>query len=81
MPNLVLCFGQEGGNGIEKTLCGKGVNILAIVERYEPALPVSTYPVNQHEITLVQLSFAFYMLAANPEHHIGDRAHDTRWDR
>lgn len=63
---------KGGGNGIGKTSCGKGVNILAIVDRHEPALSVST---------LVQLSFDFYVLASKPEHLIGDRAYDTRWDR
>ncbi|MCS6287613.1 MAG: transposase [Nitrospira sp.] len=32
---------------------------------------------NHHEITLVQLSFDFYMLEAKPEHLIGDRAYDS----
>ena len=53
-----LCYASAkgGGNGIGKTRCGKGVNILAIVDRHEPALSVSTHSVNQHEVTLVQLS-------------------------
>ena len=65
---------RGGGNGIGKTLCGKGVNILAIVDRHEPALSVSTHSANHHEVTLVQLSFDFYMLEAKPEPLIGDRA-------
>ena len=32
---------------------------------------------NHHEVTLVQLSFDFYMLEAKPEHLIGDRAYDS----
>jgi transposase len=38
---------------------------------------VSTHAANHHEVTLVQLSFDFYMLEAKPEHLIGDRAYDS----
>ena len=37
------------------------------------------HSVNHHEVTSVQLSFDFYMLAAKPEPLICDRAYDTRW--
>jgi transposase len=40
-------------------------------------LSVSTHAANHHEVTLVQLSFDFYMLEAKPEHLIGDRAYDS----
>ena len=32
---------------------------------------------NHHEVTLVQLSFDFYMLEAKPAHLIGDKAYDS----
>jgi hypothetical protein len=38
---------------------------------------VSTYAVNHHEVTLVQLSFDFYMLEARPDYGIGDRTYDS----
>lgn len=38
---------------------------------------VSTYVANHHEVTLVQLSFDFYMIEAKPENLIGDRAYDS----
>jgi len=56
---------------------GKGVKILAIVDRHGLPLSVSTHAANHHEVTLVQLSFNFYMLEAKPEHLIGDRAYDS----
>ena len=56
---------------------GKGVKILAIVDRHGLPLSVSTHAANHHEVTLVQLSFDFYMLEAKPEHLIGDRAYDS----
>jgi hypothetical protein len=85
---MVLCaepcalLGQGGGGkGIGKTRCGRRVNILVIVGRHEPILSASTHSVNYHEVTLVQLSFDFYMMAAKREPLIGDRSYATRWDR
>ena len=40
-------------------------------------LSVSTYAANHHEVTLVQLSFDFYMIEAKPENLIGDKAYDS----
>ena len=65
-----------GGDGIGPTRRGKGVKILAIVNRQGLPLSVSTHAANHHEVTLVQLGFDFYMLEANPAHLIGDRAYD-----
>ena len=53
------------------------MKILAIVDRHGLPLSVSTHAANHHEVTLVQLSFDFYMLEAKPEHLIGDRAYDS----
>jgi hypothetical protein len=53
------------------------VKILALVDRHGLPLSVSTHAANHHEVTLVQLSFNFYMLEAKPEHLIGDRAYDS----
>jgi IS5 family transposase len=40
-------------------------------------LAVSTHAANHHEVTLVQLSFDFYMIEAKPENLIGDKAYDS----
>ena len=40
-------------------------------------LSVGTHAANHHEVTLVQLSFEFYMIEATPEHLIGDKAYDS----
>lgn len=53
----------------------KGVKMLAIVERHGLPLSVRTQATNHHEVTLVQLSFNFYMLEAKSEHLAGDRAY------
>jgi transposase len=68
---------KGGGEDIGKTRRGKGVKILAIVDRHGLPVSVSTHAANHHEVTLVQLSFDFYMLEAKPQNLIGDRAYDS----
>ena len=68
---------KGGGEGIGKTRRGKGVKILAIVDRHGLPLSVSTHAANHHEVTLVQLSFDFYMIEAKPKKLIGDKAYDS----
>lgn len=68
---------KGGGDQIGPTKRGKGVKIMAIVDRHGLPLAVSTHAANHHEVTLVQLSFEFYMIEAKPENLIGDRAYDS----
>ena len=68
---------KGAGEAVGFTKRGKGVKILAIVDRYGLPLSVSTHAANHHEVTFVQLSFDFDMLEAKPEHLIGDRAYDN----
>jgi transposase len=68
---------KGGGDQIGKTKRGKGVKIMAIVDRHGLRLAVSTHAGNHHEVTLVQLSFDFYMIEAKPENLIGDGAYDS----
>ena len=58
---------KGGGDEIGKTKRGKGVKIMAIVDRHGLPLAVSTHAANHHEVTLVQLSFDFYMIEAKPD--------------
>jgi transposase len=67
---------KGGGEAVGLTKRGKGVKILAIVDRHGLPLSVRAHAANHHEVTLVQLSFDFYMLEAKPEQLIGDRASD-----
>ena len=67
---------KGGGEEIGPTKRGKGVKIMAIVDRHGLPLAVSTHAANHHEVTLVQLSFDFYMIEA-PENLIGDNAYDS----
>src|SRR5262249_34523614 len=53
---------------------GKGMKIMAIVDRHGLPLSVSTHAANHHEVRLVQLCFDFYMIEAKPENLIGDEA-------
>ena len=41
------------------------------MDREGPRLSVSTHPADHHEVTLVQLSFEFYMIEATPGHLLG----------
>ncbi len=68
---------KGGGEDIGPTKRGKGVKIMGIVNRHGLLLAVSTHAANHHEVTLVQLSFDFYMIEAKPENLIGDRAYDN----
>jgi len=65
---------QGGGEQIGPTRRGKGVKIMAIVDRHGLPLAVMTHAANHHEVTLVQLTFDFYMIEAKPENLIGDRS-------
>jgi hypothetical protein len=62
---------KGGGDVIGSTKCGKGVKIMAIVDRNGLPLSVSTHAANQYEMKLVQLSFDFYMIETKPESLIG----------
>jgi len=68
---------KGGGDEIGPTKRGKGVKIMAIVDRHGLPLSVSTHAANHHEVTLVQLSFDFYMIEAKPQNLIGDKAYDS----
>src|SRR5580698_9826736 len=68
---------KGGGSEIGPTKRGKGMKIMAIVDRHGLPLSVSTHAANHHEVRLVQLCFDFYMIEAKPENLIGDRAYDS----
>jgi len=72
-------FASAKGGGVEigPTRRGKGVKIMAIVDRHGLPLAVTTHAANHHEVTLVQLTFDFYMIEAKPKNLIGDRAYDS----
>ena len=68
---------KGGGAAIGATKRGKGLKIMAIVDRHGLPLSVSTPAANHHEVRLVQLCFDFYMIEAKPANLIGDRAYDS----
>jgi transposase len=75
--DAMFCSAKGGGDKIGPTKRGKGVKIMGIVDRHGLPLAVSTHAANHHEVTLVQLTFDFYMIEAKPEHLIGDKAYDS----
>jgi hypothetical protein len=68
---------KGGADEIGKTKRGKGTKIMAIVDRHCLPFAVRTHAANHHVVTLVQLSFDFYMMEAKRENLIGDRAYDS----
>ena len=68
---------KGGGDGVGPTKRGKGVKIMGIVDRHGLPLAASTHAANHHEVTLVQLTFDFYMIEAKPENLVGDKAYDS----
>ena len=75
--DATFAFAKGGGAEIGPTKRGKGVKIMAIVDRHGLPLSVSTHAANHHEVRLVQLCFDFYMIEAKPVNLIGDRAYDS----
>src|SRR3974377_1930334 len=75
--DATFAMAKGGGAEIGPTRRGKGVKIMAIVDRHGLPLAVTTHAANHHEVTLVQLTFDFYMIEARPENLIGDRASDS----
>ena len=57
---FVMAKGGEAEIGATKR--GKGMKIMAIVDRHGLPLSVSTHAANPHEVRLVQLCFDFYMI-------------------
>jgi len=64
--DATLASAKGDGDEIGKTKRGKGGKIMAIVDRHDFPLAVSTHVANYHEVTLVQLSFDFCMIEAKP---------------
>ena len=75
--DATFAMAKGGGADIGPTKRGKGLKIMAIVDRHGLPLSVSTHAANHHEVRLVQLCFDFYMIEAKPENLIGDRAYDS----
>ena len=75
--DATFVMAKGGGRKLEPTKRGKGMKIMAIVDRHGLPLSVSTHAANHHEVRLVQLCFDFYMIEAKPENLIGDRAYDS----
>ena len=72
--DATFVMAKGGGAEIGATKRGKGMKIMAIVDRHGLPLSVSTHAANHHEVRLVQLCFDFYMIEAKPENLVGDRA-------
>src|SRR5207253_8073998 len=58
--DATFVMAKGGGLEIGATKRGKGMKIMAIVDRHGLPLSVSTHAANHHEVRLVQLCFDFY---------------------
>jgi transposase len=68
---------KGGGDGIGKTLAGKGVKIMVLVDANGLPMAVETMSASPHESKLVQPLFEFMLPKAMPERIIGDKAYDS----
>ena len=68
---------KGGGADIGHSKRGKGVRVMGIVDGNGLPLSVSTHAANHHEVTLVQLTFDFYLIEDKPDNLIGDKAYDS----
>ena len=75
--DATFVMAKGGGADVGPTKRGKGMKIMAIVDRHGLPLLVSAHAANHHEVRLVQPCFDFYMIEAKPENLIGDRAYDS----
>jgi hypothetical protein len=75
--DATFVMAKGGGAEIAATKRGKGMKIMAIVDRHGLPLSVSTHAANHHEVRLVQFCFDFFMIEAKPENLIGHRAYDS----
>jgi IS5 family transposase len=75
--DATFALAKGGGQGIGKTKRGKGVKIMGIIDRNGLPIAVCTHAANHHEVTLVQLTFEFYMIVVKPEKLIGDKTYDS----
>src|SRR5262245_32796415 len=62
--DATFVMAKGGGAEVGPTKRGKGMKIMAIVDRHGLPLSVSTHAANHHEVRLVQLCFDFYMIEA-----------------
>ena len=68
---------KGGGAEIGHSKRGKGVRVMGVVDRHGLPLSVSTHAANHHEVTLVQLTFDFYLIEDKPKNLVGDKAYDS----
>ena len=62
--DATFVMAKSGGAEVGPTKRGKGMKIMAIVDRHGLPLSVSTHAANHHEVRLVQLCFDFYMISS-----------------
>jgi len=68
---------KDEGDEIGTANRGKGLNITSIDDRNGLPLAVTSHAANHHEVTLVQLTFDFYIIEAKLEKPSSSKAYDS----
>ncbi len=68
---------KGGGAGVGNTKSGKGVKIMAVVDRCGLPLSLCTHAANRHEVKLVQLTLDLVFSGEKPANLVGDKAYDS----
>ncbi len=71
------CVRQGRSAHVELTKAGKGVKIMAIVDRCGLPLSIGTHPAQRCEAKLVQLSLDLMILDDHPENLVGGKVYDS----
>jgi len=74
--DVTFASAKGGGDEIWPTRREKGVEIVAIVNRYGLPLAVTTHAANHYAVALMQRTFDFYMIEAKTENLISDKSYE-----
>lgn len=68
---------KKGAECVGKTKRGKGTKLMAVANRHGLPVAICTASASPHEVTLVDAVLDTLIVAAVPEHLIGDKAYDS----
>src|SRR5262250_2974453 len=73
----LLHGGEKGGDGVGRTLIGKGSKLMAIADSHGLPIALWVTSASPHEQKLVEATVAHRFVANKPKRLIGDRAYDS----
>jgi len=78
--NIYRCLlheGEKGGDGIGRTLIGKGTKLMAIADRHGLPIALWVTSATPHEQKLVAVTVENRFVAEKPQRLIGDKGYDS----